>query len=367
MDQIKKVAIIGVGLIGGSLGLAIKKLPKAPEVLGFSLSKSTTEKAVKRGAIDVACQNIDECVKEADVVFIATPVGKIVDIVKEISSKVKDGAIISDVGSTKSSVVKTIESFLPKNIHFIGGHPVTGSENDGIDYASANLFRNFYYVLTPTAATDSNAFKILHTLLTSIGANVLAVDADKHDAILATLSHLPHMVAAMLVNMAAKQVAEKQNWLLLAAGGFRDTTRIAASKPAIWLDICLENKQALVENLREFEKSLKELIVLIEEGDTEKLHHVLTKARDTRLSLPVAGKKDFSQMRQLMLLVTDKPGVISEIGLTLGNLGINIEDIEIVPLTEATGFLRLTVLGQKQAINAQKALQKKGYSVEIKQ
>ena len=367
MTDVKKIAIIGVGLIGGSLGLAIKKLPDAPQVLGFSLSKKTTQKAVKTGAIDIACQNIDECVKEADIIFVATPVSNIVDIVREISSKVKDGAIISDVGSTKSSIVKTIEEFLPENVHFIGGHPVTGSENDGIDYASATLFRNFYYVLTPTNATDSNAFKVLHTLLTSIGANVIAVSADKHDQILATLSHLPHMVAASLVNMASKQVAEKQNWLLLAAGGFRDTTRIAASKPAIWLDICLENKQALVENLREFEKSLKELTALIEEGDTEKLRQVLTKARDTRLSLPVAGKKDLSQMRQLMLLVSDKPGVISEIGLTLGSSGINIEDIEIVPLTETTGFLRLTVLGEKQAASAQKALQKKGYSVEIKQ
>jgi len=367
LRSVNKVAIIGVGLIGGSLGLAIKKLSDAPQVYGYSLSESTTEKAVKRGAIDVACRNIGDCVKEADIIFVATPVGKIVDVVKELSSKVKDGAIISDVGSTKSSVVKTIEGFLPKYIHFIGGHPVTGSENDGIDYASETLFRNFYYVLTPTASTDSNAFKVLHSLLTSIGANVIAVSADKHDQILATLSHLPHMVAALLVNMASKQVAEKQNWLLLAAGGFRDTTRIAASKPAIWLDICLENKQALVENLREFEKALKEMIVLIEDGDTQKLHQVLTKARDTRLNLPVAGKKDLSQMRQLMLMVSDKPGVISEISLTLGSLGINIEDIEIVPITETTGFLRLTVSGEKQAAAAQAALQKKGYSVEIKQ
>jgi prephenate dehydrogenase len=365
--KIKKIAIIGTGLVGGSLGMAIKRLSNPPQVLGFSRSFASCEKAVKKKAIDVACRDIADCVKDADVVFIATPVGKIVEIVRQISSLVKEGAIISDVGSTKSSIVNTIESFLAKNIYFIGGHPVTGSEHDGIEYADANLFHNFYYVLTPTKSTDSNAYKTLHTLLASIGANVLAVEADKHDQILATLSHLPHMVAALLVNMASKQVAGNKNWLSLAAGGFRDTTRIAASKPGIWLDICLENKQALVDNLREFEKYLKELIGLIEDGDVAKLRKVLTEARNTRLSLPVAGKKDFSKMQTLMLLVADEPGVISDIGLTLGKLGINIEDIEIVPLTDKTGFLRLTVLGKKEAKSARAALKEKGYSVEIKQ
>lgn len=366
MERIKKVAIIGTGLIGGSLGMAIKSLKDPPKVLGFSRLYKDAKRAVKKKAIDVACPDIQSCVEDADVIFIATPVGKIVDVAREVSSKIKKGAIISDVGSTKSSIVRMIESFMPDDIHFIGGHPVTGSEHDGIDHASANLFRDFYYVITPTKSTDSNAFKTLHTLLNSIGANVIAVEADRHDKILATLSHLPHMVSALLVNMASKQVAEKKNWLSLAAGGFRDTTRIAASNPAIWLDICLENKQALLDNLTEFEKSLSELIGLIEKDKKAKLKEVLTKARNVRIKLPVAGKKDFAQMHQLMLLVPDKPGVISDISLILGNLGINIEDIEIVPLTEATGFLRLTVLGKKQAANALKALQKKGYSVEIK-
>lgn len=364
--NISKIAIIGTGLIGGSLGLAIKKTPNPPKVVGFSRTLKSSKRAVERGAIDTVCQDIATCVEEADIIFIATPVSSIVEITRNISSIVKSGAIISDVGSTKSSIVKTIEDFLPKDIHFIGGHPVTGSEHDGIEYASADLFRDFYYVLTPTAKTDSNAFKTLHTLLNSIGANVIAVEADKHDEILATLSHLPHMVAALLVNRASKQVGEKQNWLSLAAGGFRDTTRIAASNPDMWLDICLENKQALVENLKVFANSLQELTTLIEKGDTAKLKKVLTDARDVRLALPVAGKKDFKQMQQLLLLVQDKPGVISDISVILGNLGINIEDIEIVPLTEAAGFLRLTVLGKKQAQNAKKALVEQGYSVELK-
>ncbi len=366
MENIKKVAIIGIGLVGGSLGLAIKSLNDPPEISGFSRSPKSAKKALKKGAIDKACQDIESCVNDADIVFIATPVSVIVDIVKEVGGHLKKGAIISDVGSTKSSIVKTIEGFLPKGIHFIGGHPVTGSEHDGIDYADARLFQNFYYVLTPTPATDSNAFKTLHALLTAIGANVIAVDADKHDEILATLSHLPHMVAATLVNMASNQVAKKQDWLSLAAGGFRDTTRIAASKPALWLDICLENKQALVDNLKSFKNSLEELTSLLERGDTAELKKILTKARNIRMSLPVAGKKDITDMHQLMLLVTDKPGVISDISLTLGDLGINIEDIEVVPLTDKTGFLRLTVLGKKKAANAQEVLKKKGYSVEMK-
>lgn len=364
--DIKKVAIIGTGLIGGSLGMAVKSLDDAPQVSGFSRSFKDAQQAVKKGAIDIACEDIESCVKDADIIFIATPVSKIVEIAKQISPLVKKGAIITDVGSTKSTIVHTIEEFMPADIHFIGGHPVTGSEQEGVDHASANLFQNFYYIITPSKSTDSNAFKTLHTLLNSIGANVIAVEPDKHDKILATLSHLPHMLAALLVNMASKQVAEKENRLALAAGGFRDATRIAASNPGIWLDICLENKQALLDNLKEFGKSLNELIELIKNDDINNLERVLTEARDVRIKLPVAGKKDFAQMQQLMLLVPDKPGVISDISLILGNLGVNIEDIEVVPLTESTGFLRLTVLGKKQASAALKALQKQGYSVEIK-
>ena len=366
MDKVKKVAIIGTGLIGGSLGLAIKKLQDPPKVAGFSRTPKNTERAVERGAIDVACIDIETCVKDADVIFIATPVGQIVGIAKEISKVAKNGAIISDVGSTKSSIVKTIEAQFPKDVHFIGGHPVTGSEQDGIEFATDTLFRDFYYVLTPTEYTDSTAFKTLHNLLKSIGANVIAVDADKHDEILATLSHLPHMLAALLVNMASKQIGEKQNWLALAAGGFRDTTRIAASNPAIWLDICLENRKALAENLKAFSGVLGELTSLLEKGDTDKIRDVLTSARDVRMSLPVVAAKDVKQLHQLLLLVKDEPGVISNISLILGDLGINIEDIELIPLTEASGFLKLTVSGKKQAQAAKKALDKKGYSVEIK-
>ncbi len=364
--EIKKIAIIGTGLIGGSLGLAIKSLDNSAHVLGFSRSFESTQRALERGAVDEACTDLTSCVKDADLIFIAIPVGQIVEMVRMIAPLVKDGAIISDVGSTKSSIVKTIESFLPDDLHFIGGHPVAGSENDGIEHANASLFKNFYYILTPTPNTDSNAFKALHTLLNAIGANVIAVEADKHDEILATLSHLPHMVAALLVNMASSQVGQQANWLSLAAGGFRDTTRIAASSPDIWLDICLENKDALVDNLRGFSDSLNKLIELIEEGNTAELREVLTKARKLRLSLPVAGSKEFEEMHQLMLSVSDKPGVISDISLILGNLGINIEDIEIFPLSENAGFLRLTVIGKDQAQNAQKALTEKGYNVELK-
>ncbi len=366
MEQVNKILIIGTGLIGGSLGLAIKKLADPPEVVGYSRTQKNVDRAVERGAIDAGCEDIESCAKDADIIFIATPVGQIVNIAKQVSAVVKKGAIISDVGSTKSSIVKTIENVLPKDVHFIGGHPVTGSEQDGIEFATETLFRDFFYVLTPTKHTDSNAFKTLHSLLKSIGANVIAVDADKHDEILATLSHLPHMLAALLVNMASKQIGKNQNWLSLAAGGFRDTTRIAASNPAIWLDICLENKKALVENLKAFSDSLTELTTLLKKGDTDKIQSVLTDARDVRMALPVAGTKDVKQMHQLLLLVKDKPGVISEISLILGALGINIEDIELIPLTEMSGFLRLTVSGKEQAQSAKKALDKKGYSVELK-
>lgn len=362
----KKIAIIGVGLIGGSLGLAIKRLSHPPQVIGVARHQKTLDKALEKGAIHKGTISLKDGVAQADLVFVATPVGTIVEIVKEISPYLKAGAIITDVGSTKSNIIFQIEEFLPGHLKFIGGHPMTGSEHQGVEYADASLFENSYYILTPTPKTDTEAFRHLHSLLSALGANVLAVDGEKHDKIVATVSHLPHVIASTLMNLALRQAGERENLLLLAAGGFRDTTRIAASNWEMWLDICFENREAILEDLEEFQLLLREIFQLIKDKDRQGLKRNLEQARLARISMPSLVKKDLSQLRELLIPVIDRPGVISDITLALGKIGLNIEDIEILHSSEVSGILRLTVAGEKESLQAAQALREQGYKVEVR-
>lgn len=362
----KRVAIIGIGLIGGSLGLALKSLPNPPEVIGIVRREEVLIEALSLGAIDSGTFFINEGVKDADLVFVATPVGIIVDVIKHIIPHLKKGAIITDVGSTKASIVKEVGKFLPPHLHFIGGHPMTGSEKAGVTSANPNFFKNAYYILTPDDRTDTGAFRRLHALLTSIGSNVIALGDEKHDRIMATISHLPHLVAASLVNLASKETAQAENLLFLTAGGFRDTTRIAAGSSQIWADISMENKEAILEMIQSFQKELGDYAAFLKEGDKKSLEEKLRLAREVRLNLPSATKRDLSEMREALVSVVDRPGIISDITLTVGNLGINIEDIEILHTTEISGVLRLVICGAENTNRAAEALRECGYEVEVR-
>jgi len=366
VNDFKQITIIGVGLIGGSLGLAFKNLSEPPLIVGVARHKETITRALEVGAIDKGATSYIEGVKNANIIFIATPVGSIVDIVRKIYPHLESGTIITDVGSTKANIVHGVEAFLPKYLHFIGGHPMTGSERTGVQAASASLFKNAYYLLTPTPRTNMNAFQHLHSLLTKIGALILAIDPDKHDKILATISHLPHILSATLVDFALKQTTETENPLLLAAGGFRDMTRIAASSPEIWSDICLENDAAILEALEEFQREIEDFSRFIKKRDRDGLVKKLEEARKTRLGLPSFVYKDLAQLRELSIPVIDKPGVISDITVTIGGMGINIENIEIVPSTEYSGILKLVIAGDENSSKVAEALHSKGYEVSIR-
>ncbi|MDI6892772.1 MAG: prephenate dehydrogenase [Actinomycetota bacterium] len=366
MSEFKRVTLIGVGLIGGSLGLAFRGLPHPPRVIGVARHREMIKKALERGAIDKGTTSLLDGVRGSDVIFVATPVSSIVNIIREIHEHLEPGTIITDVGSTKAGIVRAVEEFLPPHLHFIGGHPMTGSEQAGIDAASGSLFKGAYYLLTPTSRTDTEAFQRLHSLLTAIGATVLAIDPDKHDKVVAAVSHLPHILSAALIDLAQKQMAETENLLLLAAGGFRDMTRIAAGSPDIWTDICLENDVAILQAIEDFQRELGGLSELIRKKDRKKLARELEKSRRARLNLPSILKKDLTQLRELSIPVTDRPGVISDITLAIGRLGINVEDIEIVHATETSGVLRLVLSGARNARKAVAALREKGYEVNIR-
>lgn len=366
MGEIRRVAIIGVGLIGGSLGLALKKLPNIDQVVGCARHQETLDLALVMGAIDEGSLDPKEAVDQAGLVFIATPIPKIVDIADEIVPFLKKESILTDVGSTKARIVSEIEAMLPSDIYFIGGHPMAGSERSGIGAASADLFKNAPYVLTPTAKTNMDAFQKLHALLSKIGARVISLDPKTHDEVVAIISHLPHVVSSALVDLAAEQKNKMENILLLAAGGFYDMTRIAASSPDMWADICFENREALTRILKDFGDELFQFASLIEEGKRDEFMAKLKEAQRIRQNLPRVSPADISELRELSIVVPNEPGVISEITLAIGEMGINIEDIEIVHSTEAdSGFLKLIILGEDKAKRVADLLQEKGYHLTV--
>ncbi|MBE0446597.1 MAG: prephenate dehydrogenase [Actinobacteria bacterium] len=360
------VSVIGIGLIGGSLAAALKQQPEDYEVVGYNRNASAIDEALKRRIIDRAVSSPEEAASVADVIFIAVPVRKIPEYVIRAAKSAKKGAIITDVGSTKANIIAEVEPHIPEGVHFIGGHPMAGSERTGVSSANPSLFKNAHYLLTPTDKTDMAAYKKLHSMLTSVGANVLAIDPQKHDQAVAIISHLPHMVAAVLMNLASSETSDTENILMLAAGGFKDTTRIAAGSPRMWVDICLDNREAIIYSIEKISNMLDILRHAINKGDRDKIKDMLERAQSARLNLPSVLGKEMGRLYELYIPVTDRPGVISDITLTVGQLGINIEDIEILHATEVSGTIRLTIPEKENADKAARALTERGYEVDLR-
>lgn len=351
--------MLGTGLIGGSLGLALGRLPEV-EVVVYDADPSVRERAVERGAGRRAASSAAEAVGGADVVFVATPVGSIPEVIAAARAALKPGAILTDVGSTKSRVVLEVEALELEGATFIGGHPMAGTEEEGIGAADAGLFDGCWWILTPTERVDAGAYRSLHSLIGRLGAQVMALDPAKHDELLAVVSHLPHLTAATLMNLAAERGEEHASLLSLAAGGFRDVTRVAASNPDIWLDICEENASAIVDVLRGFARRLEELGDLVEQSDREGLRARFLSARAARRGLP--GRRAGGELVEILVPVPDRPGVLSEVTTTVGDLGVNIEDLQITHAEEGgRGVLRLLIPGVEDAHRVQEVLSRKGY------
>jgi prephenate dehydrogenase len=251
----RRVAIIGVGLIGGSLGLTLRKLSLAEVVVGAGRNPENIHLAVKRGALHQGYKTAAEAVANAELVYLSTPVKAIIPTLKEILPYLSPDTIITDAGSTKAEVVRQAESILPPGIFFIGGHPMAGSEQSGIKAASDCLFNNAFYILTPTEKSSLTALAKLKSLAKSLGARIVEMSPEKHDCIVAAISHLPHLIAACLVNTLLA-FPDKENFLPLAAGGFKDTTRIAAGNPEMWRDIFLSNQEMVLTKSNFFRHQL---------------------------------------------------------------------------------------------------------------
>ncbi|MGQ9474809.1 MAG: prephenate dehydrogenase/arogenate dehydrogenase family protein [Actinomycetota bacterium] len=359
------VGIIGTGLIGGSLGLAMRASGVVGRVLGSDADSGMLSRALAMGAVEEAFEDPLMMVGRCDLVMVAVPVRAIPGVLEKIAPGLRPGATVSDVGSVKEVVVRAAARILPSRCHFVGGHPLAGSEQSGVDFADPDLFREAYYVLTPTADCDAEAYSRLHALVSSLGARVIAMGPRLHDRAVSVISHVPHVLAMALMNLALERAGEYP-LLQLAAGGFRDVTRIAASDPRLWLDILAENREAVDETLAEVIEDLRRIRELLGSGSETELLSWLERASTGRRNLAPALRESLGELYVLSLPVEDRPGVISEVTLTVGDMGINIDDLELVhPLESGQGVLRLTITGEENARKATEALRARGYRVTL--
>ena len=276
----ERMAIVGVGLIGGSLAKAVKEKKLVGEVLGVGRSEERLESARKLGIIDRYSGRMNEILGEADLVVVAGPVGVIVDLVREIIPFLKKGTIITDVGSVKTKIVEEVEAFIPGSLYFVGGHPIAGTENSGFEASFSTLFEGRKCIITPVSTTDSHALERVKELWTQVGSIVACMDSEEHDEVFAAVSHLPHIVAYSMVNSLLKVKGFEKNIFSFSAGGFKDFTRIAASDPVMWKDIALMNKDKLLSAIKLIQEYLEELKEAIEREDGERLLSEFQKSRE---------------------------------------------------------------------------------------
>ena len=280
--HIDKLAVVGVGLIGGSLALALKEAGAVGHVVGIGRGLPNLETALRLGVVDSYTLDLAEGVADADVIFLATPVQALGTVAEQAMPHLKAGAIITDGGSVKQAVIDAIEPHLREDVHFVPGHPIAGTENSGAEAAFATLYRDRRCILTPTGKTASEALDRILRMWQLVGSQVVIMDVEKHDRVLAAISHLPHMVAYALVNAVGSYDRYNENILEYSAGGFRDFTRIASSDPTMWRDIAMTNREALIEMMEQFETFFAELKEDVEIGSGERLFEFFRRSKESR-------------------------------------------------------------------------------------
>jgi prephenate dehydrogenase len=277
--QPSRLSILGVGLLGGSIGLAAKAAAIPVRVVGYGHRPATLKRAIQSGAIDESASSCKQAVSGADLIVLCTPVGLFEEMLRQVASELAAGAIVTDVGSTKRSVVQLAEKLLPSSVHFVGSHPMAGSEKRGVEYARADLFQGARCILTPTDKTDAVALETVDQFWRTLGMQTERMSPQEHDRRICDVSHLPHAIAAALVAM------QTDGALPLAGKGFLDTTRIAGGDGALWRDILQDNRDNLIDVLTRFRGTLDELVRLLEPDQRDALAKWLDQAAERRAKL----------------------------------------------------------------------------------
>ena len=357
------VALIGAGLIGGSLGLALRGNGVASEVRGVDPAPGAIEAALERGAITVGCHDIAQAVDGAEIVVVCAPVGEIPGLVQQVLATAGEGTVVTDVGSAKSEVLAQLSA--AERERFCGGHPVAGGERSGMDGARPDLFEGATWFLTPTGETRPDLLARVHGMVSSIGAVPVAVDAEVHDHLMALVSHLPHVMASALMRQAASTAPQGREALRSAGPSFRDLTRVAGANPRLWADILLSNRDAVLAETRRHRADLAEVEAALEIGDREWLEGFFGSAAEGRGRLLAQEEAVGGDVTRLTVEVPNRPGVLSEIATALGHAHINIEDLHLSPARadEPSGTLSLDIAGDIAVARAIDLIREKGFRV----
>jgi prephenate dehydrogenase len=354
-----RVAVIGTGLIGGSIGLAL--VARHFDVVGFDHDEARLTRAKELGAITEVAVTLADAVVGADLVIVAVPVGAIATTVVEALDA--GAAVVTDVGSVKAPVVAEVERERPDaSARFVGGHPMAGSEQEGVDGADATLFVGSTWVLTPTSNTDERSYTLVLRVIRDLGADVVTVTPAHHDELVALVSHVPQLAASTLMDVASANEEDRPTMLRLAAGGFRDMTRIAAGHPGIWPDILATNRDAVLDALDSYVAALMRAREIVASGSREDLLSLLERARAARRNLPI-GVSTATDLAELRIRVPDRPGVIAEVTTLAGRLGVNVIDVEIAHSPEGGRGVIVLLVAALDADAYENGLRDLGYHV----
>jgi prephenate dehydrogenase len=355
-----RVAVVGTGLIGSSVGLAARR--SGATVVGFDADQAVAEVAAEKGALDEVAASLAEALAGTELAVVAVPVGRLAAQVQAVLEASGDQTTVTDVGSTKAAVCAAADG----SPRFIGGHPVCGSEARGPEHASADLFDGATWFLSPLAQTEPDRYRLVHGFVGEVGATPVAVDPTAHDRLVALTSHLPHVLANVLVNQAGSTRIDGHEPLFSAGGSLRDMTRVAGANPRIWVDIFLENAGALRAALGEHRRALEQVEAALESGDAGFLARWIGDAALNRRGMITEAYGDPGELHRLRVHIPDRPGVLAGITQALGAERINIEDFELQHMSpERGGTLTVLVAGEEEALRAAALLEAQGYGVVV--
>jgi prephenate dehydrogenase len=351
-----RVAVLGVGLIGGSVGLAARE--QDLEVSGWDVDAGVLDAAAERGALERAAGSIDEALDGAEAAFLCAPVGALPALTAEALAAADAGCAVTDVGSTKLALAAATE-----DERFIGGHPIAGSESSGVEHARADLFQGAAWYLTPGERSSGVLYERLHGLLVSFGARPIAIDAETHDRLLATVSHLPHVLANVLVSQAAADLSRENEALPRVGPSFRDTTRVAGASSSVWTDIYLTNAAAIAERIDDTVERLRRVAADLRAADAGAVRSWNDAARHDRqrlLEADLAG----GPVHELRVSVPNRPGIVAQVALALGRGGVNIADMALAPAPDnRSGAITLWVVGEDAGPRAAELVGELGFPV----
>ena len=365
----KTIYIAGLGLIGASMALGIKRDHPDYEILGYNRSQASRDIALERGMIDRATDNFASFAPLADVIILTLPIKQTIAFLQELATlKLKEGVIISDAGSTKSAIVATAEKcFADKPVRFVGAHPMAGSHKTGAASADVNLFENAYYIFTPSSLTTQDTLEEMKGLLSGLHARFIEIDATEHDRVTSQISHFPHILASGLMEQTASYAEEHEMARRFAAGGFRDMTRIAESEPGMWTSILLSNRETIIERIEDFKGRLDEIEQAISKGDENQIWNFFNQAREQRQAMEIHKRGGVDSSYDLYVDVPDEEDVILRIlellrGTSLVNIHINEENRE-----DIHGILQISFKNAQDLKRAEQVItENTDYTVVIK-